>query len=47
MVKKKELITEMKKFNKEMKVWNSLVRFLGGVQIWSLIYFMTKFLMQI
>ena len=47
MAKKKELITEMKKINKEMKVWNSLVRFLGGVQIWSLIYFMMKFLMQI
>ena len=47
MAKKKELIAEMKKFNKEMKVWNSLLQFLGGIQIWSLIYFMTKFLMQI
>ena len=47
MAKKKELITEMKKFNKEMKVWNSLLQFLGGIQIWNLIYFMMKFLMQI
>ena len=47
MAKKKALKEEIKKFTKEMKVWNSLIRFFGGMQICNLIYFMMKFLMQI
>ena len=47
MAKKKALKEEIKKFTKEMKVWNSLLQFLGGMQICNLIYFMMKFLMQI
>ena len=47
MAKKKALIKEIKKFTKEMKVWNSLLQVLGGIQICNLIYFMMKFLMQI
>ena len=47
MAKKKALKEEIEKVTKEMKVWNSLIKFLGGIQICNLIYFMMKFLMQI